>query len=359
MTSGRYNFPTTKIINTVILFGYLISSVACLPEIDRDLTIHPPLISPRTVTDVNLPFHEQWRRSNLLLFNTEADRLYVYGDQLIFVSYEDDGMTKRLEVLNAKTGILLWKTEPLPFSANSLAADEQRLYLALSAKIIVYDLLTGEILWEDALLGGRTTYWVYPMGNTLLVYSEEDVSLEGEEEQVIRKYDSQSGLLGGIDRINIQQKNSSLLLKTLIFDYWTDGEALWAINNEVNQEQWKIEIDNRVEYTPLLVDSKFIFASGIFSDVIAIDNTSGRQVWKYRDKIVSDLTAKHGTIYVVRTDAAIVGIDSETGEEAGYIGIEPRVTETSTRSHSYLIAVSEDMLFVYYGDSQELIAFSR
>jgi outer membrane protein assembly factor BamB len=223
----------------------------------------------------------------------------------------------------------------------------------------VYDLSTGEVLWEDALLGGRTTYQVFPIGETLLVYSEEDVSSEGYEEQVIRKYDSHSGFLRGIDRINIPEKNSSLLLKTPDFDYWTDGKSLWSINNEASQEQWKIKIDNQVEYDPLLIDSKLIFASGIFSDVICVDDTSGRQIWNYRDKIVSDLTTKQGIIYAIRTDAAIVGMDSKTGKEVGYIGIEPRLTETSSRSHAYLISVTEDMLFVYYGDSQELIALSK
>lgn len=359
MNSRKYNFVTTKIINAAVLAGCLIYAVACSSQGGREFPTTSLPISPRTVTDVNLPFHEQWRRSNLLIFNAESDRLHVYGNQLFFVSYEDDGMTRRLEALNANTGVLLWKTEPLAFTVDSLAADEKILYLALDRKILTYDLLTGEVLWEDALLGGRTTYWVYPLDNKVLVYSEEDVSLDGEAEQVVRTYDSQSGLLIATDRTIINQKNSSLLLKTPTYDYWTDGEMLWAINTEAKHEQWKVAIDNRVEYQPLLVDSKLIFASGIFSDVIGIDNISGDQIWKYKDKIVSDLTAISGTVYAIRTDAAIVGIDSATGEEVGYIGVEPRATETSSRSNAYLIAVSEDMLFVYYGDSQELIAFSK
>lgn len=359
MTTCKFGFAFTKAKNILVFVVCLIQLVACFPQRNKDFNVQSPQISTRTVTDVNLPFHEQWRRSNLLLFNTEADRLYVYGNQLFFVSYEDGGTTSRLEALNAKTGTLLWKTEPLPYLTNSLAIDGQRLYLALSSKIIVYDLSTGKVLWEDALLGGRTTYRVYPMGETLLVYSEEDISPDGYEEQVVRKYNSQNGFLRSVDRINISQKNSSLLLKTPDFDYWTDIKSLWSINKKVNQEQWKIKIDNRVEYEPLLIDSKLTFASGIFSDVICVDNISGRQIWKYGDKIVSDLVARQGIIYAIRTDAAIVGIDSTTGKEMGYIGVEPRVTETSSRSHAYLIAMSEDMLFAYYGDSQELIAFSR
>jgi outer membrane protein assembly factor BamB len=358
MTGKKVNFSFTKAETILVLVICLIHLVACFPQRNKNFNDQSPQISTRTVADVNLHFHEQWRKSNLRLFNTEADRLYLYGDQLFFVSYEDGGNARRLEALNAKTGTLLWETEPLPYSPDSLAIDGQRLYLALSSKIIVYDHSTGEVLWEDALLGGRTSYRVYPMGETLLVCSEEDISPDGYEEQVIRKYDSQNGFLMDTDRINIPQKDSSLLLETSDFDYWTDIKSLWSVNKN-HQEQWRIKIDARVQYNPLVIGSRLIFASGIFSDVICVDNISGRQIWKYGDKIVSDLAARQGIIYAVRTDAAIVGIDSTTGKEVGYIGIEPRVTETSSRSHAYLLAVSEDMLFVYYGDSQELIAFSK
>lgn len=358
MKTKKLGFAFTKTENILVFVVCLIHLAACFPQRNKDFNIQSPQISTRTVTDVNLPFHEQWRRSNLLLFNTDADRLYVYDNQLLFVSFEDGGNTRRLKALNAETGTVLWETEPLPFYANSLAIDAQRVYLALSSKIIVYDLSTGEVLWEDALLGGRTTYRVYPMGETLFIYSDEDISPNGGEELVIRKYDSKSGLLIDLNRININQKDASLLLKTSVYEYWTNGEMLWVVNED-RSEAWKVLIENRVTYQPLLADPILVFASGIFSDVIAIDNLSGRQIWKYRNKIVSDLAAKSGVIYAIRTDAAIVAIDLATGEEIGYISIEPHVTETSTRSNAYLITVSEDMLFVYYSDSQELIAFSR
>jgi outer membrane protein assembly factor BamB len=192
----------------------------------------------------------------------------------------------------------------------------------------------------------------------LLVYSEEDISSDGYEEQVVRKYDSRNGVLMGTDRIDIPQKDSSLLFKTSGSDYWADTKSLWAVN-QTHQEQWRIEIDDQVQYNPLLIDSKLIFASGIFSDVVCVDNASGYQIWKYQEKIVSDLAAWQGIVYVISTDAAIVGIDASTGKEIGHINVEPRVTETSSRSNAYLITISEGMLFVYYGDSQELIAFSK
>lgn len=361
MTTQKNRVIFSGMKSILVLIVCLICLVACFPLRNKNFSVETLQISTRTVAEVNLPIHEQWRRGNIFLFNTDADRLYAYGNQLFYVSYEDGGKTRILEALDAKTGVLLWRTEPLPYLPNSLAVDvdTQRLYLALSSKIIVYNSSTGEVLWEDSLLGGRTTYQVIPIGETLLVYSEEDVSSENHEEQVIRKYDSQSGVLKSIDRINLPQKNSSRLLTTPEFDYWSDGKSLWSINNRTSQEQWKIKIDNPVEYNPILTDLNLIFASGIFSDVVAVDNLNGEQIWKYDKKIVSNLAINSNVIYAIREDAVIIAIDILTGEEIGYVNMNPDFTEDNVRSLPFLIATNNNMIFVYYGDSQEIIAFSK
>ena len=236
----------------MVFVGFVISLVACLPKLDIGTPGSSP-VPPRLVMDSTLPFHEKWRISNLLIPFGTTTGVNVYGDRLFFVAYAADRLTHWLEVIDAKSGSLLWKTKPLPFTEDSLEADQQRLYLVLSRKILAYDHLTGEVLWEtDELLGGHTTYSIYPMGDTLFVYSEEDTSSE-RREQVIRKYNSQNGLLIDINHIEINH-NDSLLAKVSFFDYWTNGKALWAINNETEQQQWNIGIDNRVEYQPLLAE---------------------------------------------------------------------------------------------------------
>lgn len=338
----------------------LLSLISCLPRRDLNLPPTQSLESPRIVSYNNLPFYEKWRKSQVTILNPTWYRLRVYDKKLFFISYEYSTGTGRLEVLNAGNGQLLWKTEPLRDTAKSvLVVDQNRAYLAFTKEIIAYDLLTGEVVWKIPSPGDRTSYKLEILGNTLVVSSQEDVSLDGSEEQVVRIYDSQTGLLTDTQRSLITSKNSSLLLKTLNYEYWTDTETLWAINTEGKGEQWRVMLDNRVVYEPLFGDSIFIFASGIFSDIVAIDNISGRQIWRYEDKIVSDLAMKDGIVYAIKADATIVAIDSKTGKVVGHINVAPQATETGSRSLAFLIAVYEDLLFAYYGDSQEIIAFSR
>lgn len=358
MRMVKHNSVFTRIGITIFLVSIVTSLVACLPKLGFPGYISPSPAPSRTVRDGTLSFHEKWRMSNLLIYRRTTSRIYVSGDYLFYVAYKPDGVTHWLEVLDAKNGSLLWKTQELPFPENSLAADQQNLYLALSGKFLAYDISTGRLLWEthEPLLG-HTIYWVYPIKDSLLVYSEEDVS-PTRREQIIRSYDLQTGLLQNIDRIAIPQ-NDSFLLRTTSNDYWTNGTVLWAINKETNKRQWVIKIANSLEYQPAIADSTLIFASGIFSEVVGIDNLTGNQIWKYEGKIVSNLAATTGIVYAVRNDAAVIGIDALTGKEVGYIEIEPHVTEIDTRSLAYLVAATEDMIYVYYGDSQELIAFAK
>lgn len=343
-----------------IIVIYFSTMFSCSPRMDRSLPPTQSLKSSRVTAGGNLPFHEKWRMDQVFILNTRFNRLYAHENRLFFVSYEDNNGTGRLEALSTNDGSLLWKTEPLSKTVMSLlVADQEIVYLALSDKITAYDLSTGDVEWNAPLLGSRTSYKLEILENTLFVYSEEDISLDGNEELLVRKYDSRTGLQIDTQRSLIASKHSSLLLSTTDYEYWTDAETLWAINTNSKHEQWRVTLDNRVEYEPLVNDSIFIFASGIFSDIIAIDNISGKQAWKYQDKVVSDLAIKDGTLYAIKADATIIGINSKTGNEVGFINLKPQSTESGSRSLAFVIAVYENLLFTYYGDSQELIAFSR
>ena len=79
----------------------------------------------------------------------------------------------------------------------------------------------------------------------------------------------------------------------------------------------------------------------------------------YEGKAVSNLAANSGIIYLIKDDAALIGINANTGQEVYRVEVLPQFTENETRTMSYLVAVSDTSIYVYYGDSRELIAFSK
>jgi len=354
-----YSCVARRVINGISLFFLIIYLCGCHPfeNTSKNVTSNPTV--SRSVSNTTLSLHERWKISNLFIPHRQTSTIYSNGVYLFYVSYGEDEMTHWLNVINMIDGSTLWRSDFLPFSENSLAFDEQRIFLALSTKILAYNLFTGDLLWEtQENLPDRTEYKMYVKDNRLVVYSTED-SAPGNTTQVVRVYDAQSGILESSDSYTIPQ-DASCLLKTTTNDYWTDRSSIWVVNNQKREQKWSTMIDGPVQYQPLLTGNHLVVASGIFSDVTAIDVNTGNQAWMYSKRIVSNLAMESGVIYAIREDAAVVAINLSNGKELGYITISPRFTEESgSRVKSYLVAAANDMVVAYYGDSQEMIAFSE
>ena len=90
----------------------------------------------------------------------------------------------------------------------------------------------------------------------------------------------------------------------------------------------------------------------------AIDTTDGSLQWyALEDNLVSNFAIIDQTVYVIRGDGDIVGLALDTGQEVG--AIEFDTDQTDPNRNAYLLSASDHKLFVYYGDSRELIAFQR
>lgn len=333
---------------------------SCISTINESDWYTPPTAMPnRIISHTDFPIQEKWRRDDVSIQYRDNSVFLAVDELLIFVDFDFDELSRRMVALSVNTGTMIWETDPLAYPEEYLVSDSEKIYLALSNKIIAYDITTGKVLWQtEEDLPDRTQYRMRVEGNILIVYSIEDIN-EGSTKKLIRTFNTQNGALENVIEESAL-KGSSLILKTDEFEYWTDRSTVWLINRETNQQQWSIPINEAMQYEPILFDNIFIFASGIFSDLFALDNLNGTQIWKYNNKIVSNLTLDGNAIYVILEDASIVSIDAFTGEKLGSINIGPQYTENyGSRSLPFLIAATNDMIFVYYGDSREIIAFAK
>lgn len=343
----------------IILIALIVSLALQLIQGDNATFSIPPSLPSRSVMELTLPLHEEWRIPNVFLpYHTVLPSgVYANENHVFFVTSGPDLKARSLHVLAPKTGSLLWEAKDLPYPENSFTADQKRLYLALSRQIRAYDLYSGELLWTtQEELPGHAIYWLYLIGDNLFVVSEED-ALAGRQ-QVIRSYNAQSGLPGEVERIEVPH-NAHLVLRTSSNDFWTDGKSLWATDRSDRQSQWTLSITDPLQHQPLLINSQFVFASGIFSDVFGVDSVTGIQSWKYERRIVSNLAAVGEIIYAIREDATLVGINASTGDEIGHIAFSRATTESGTRSTTYWVAATGSAIYVYFGDSHELIAFTK
>lgn len=329
---------------------------ACTPIINENFGKSSTPTASRTVVSTTLPLQEKWRKSNIYIENVTGV-FFSNGNQLIFSDHDANNDLNWMTVLNSSNGSQLWKTKPEQYIVGtSIAVDNKRWYVSFGSTIRAYDLFTGNLLWEVTGLPMRTFHQMYVQADKLIVYSAEYYDTESTV-QVVRVYDPQTGMLEN----NIEKapsKSGSYILKTGSMDYWADRESVWAVENETGLDAWSVSTDEPIYGTPLLLDGEFIFASGLFSNVIALNNTTGEQIWKYDKKIVSNVAAESGVIYVIREDAALVAINAYTGKEIGHVIMMPSFTEPKdSRSIPYYVTVANHIVHVYFGDSHEIIAF--
>ena len=86
---------------------------------------------------------------------------------------------------------------------------------------------------------------------------------------------------------------------------------------------------------------------------------SGKKIWQTKvANFASNFVVISGTIYAITTEPAIVAIDAVTGQPVGRMTFSGGTLDTKN-GPEYWLLVNESKIFVYFHDSQELIAFER
>jgi outer membrane protein assembly factor BamB len=313
-------------------------------------------MASRTMVQNGLLFHELWRKGDLLIRAPMPAGVVASSKNVFFVDHNAGWDKRRLQVLDAATGQLQWSVPDLP-NEWSMATDQVRLFIAVAWNIRAFNLSDGKLLWRTpGELPGHTGYSIYPMGADILVYSTE--SSFQKSEQILRTYDASNGTLKELSRTETTPTAS--FFRTLSVDYWADSEKLWAIDRSSGRTQWQVKHSGSSPHWPILTDSLIILSSNQFSgapvELYAVDVRTGALVWRYAGRCLSNFVLTNNTLYAIREDTALVGIDLQTGREQGAINFVTTKPEDNTQ---YWVAATTDKVFAYFGDSQELIAFAQ
>lgn len=353
MRSARSRLKTIAAATAV----FMTMVVSCIQR-DTELLEQPTSLDARTTVEMTLPLSEQWRRTNISLpYFRIPSGVLASGEFVYFVDYETGHTKGHLRVLDASSGIAKWEVTGIP-RLHSMVAGQKILLIAVDWEIRAYDFSNGELLWHSERLPDHTSYLIYPVVNgEVLVYSVEDAF--NRREQVLRYYDIQNGSMENTIRTRVLPDSRMVLISSYA-EYWIDDDRLWATDKNSDTVLWQVAINGPVNSWPIQIDSILVFSfyNGIFSELWAVNATTGVLKWRYEEETVSNFALYQGAIYAIRVDGALVGIDPRTGQEVGHVSFAPTETETGTRKTAYWVTASDDMIFVYFGDSKELIAFS-
>jgi outer membrane protein assembly factor BamB len=306
----------------------------------------------RSIIEATLPVNEIWRISNINLPHLDIPAAMLASDDYVFFVSYDDGGKDSLNAIDSESGEILW-TVNIPL-IDSMIINESRIFIAVFWDIRSYNLSDGKLLWRSEQLPQHTGYRLHPIAEEkVLVYSVEDYS--GKREQVLRYYNIDDGILETVrQEISLGEW---LVLKFPDVEFWADRyDRFWAVSKPMNDFLWEANIDQQYNNTPTMMGSTIFLSDGAFPKLLAIDTNTGLQIWKYSEEIVSNIELSDGILYAVRLDGALTALDPNTGQEIGSIKFSPAETKPETKA--YWIATAGEKIFVYFGDSRELIALS-
>lgn len=317
----------------------------------------PAPIPSRQITQKSLHLRELWRRSIRLTLQGrgKSPRFTATNSTVIIADYDSNSLQYQLQILDTQTGKMV-SNIPIPkrIGLDSLIADNNNLYVAIDKEIEAYELPTGQLFWQSsAEPSERSSYKLTWLDGNVVNYS----SVLGEDYQLMSVYDSTNGTL-------VQQKqipiNPMPLLTTAKIEYKGEWSKLLAFDRYSGQQIWQTPLSGYPQLWPVLVESNLLIATyndqGSIAGLHSIDATNGSLNWyALKDDLISNFAVIDRTVYAIRRNGDIVGLDLDTGQEVGTIKFN--TSQTDANQNAYWLTANGRKLFAYFGDSRELIAF--
>ncbi len=318
-----------------------------------------PSVPPRTLSDRHdFPWQEQWRsRMNLYIpFQNNRNLIAAVEGGIFAHNPTSKGSDDWLKFANAEDGILRWEIE-IQGDICSMVADENRVYTVgiRNSKHVVtaYDLKTGEIIWtSEATLPGHQTYLIQFQADRLYVYSfrNEIYIFDPETGDLLDNYNAalnkDSEVMLQLDNGDVLQYDKKRLMLT------RDKEIIW-------QTDHRAFVLNRlpIVYNDLVI-IRFEEVNATFRGLMGIDLNTGETIWRRSDEFSSNFVIIDDLLYVISKDARILVLDPDTGRTSGFAQFLPN-SVINQKHRDTGIAVNNNMMYAYFEDSQELIAFER
>jgi outer membrane protein assembly factor BamB len=293
----------------------------------------------------DFPWQESWRLPMLLLGNYQNVRnLIAIKNGAVFM----DGWW--LKFVYADDGDLQWAVK-MEGPIDSIITDEKAVYV-VGNTVGRYDLQTGKPVWKSKMtLPGHTGYSLQLQDNNLYVY--EDIDL-------VFIFDTEKGeLLKKTQTPRIGQKPVSLL--QLENEGWlqSDGKQIMLVRNQ--EVLWQTKLKGLPQKFPVLYQDVLIVRfendRTVFDGLAGLDLTNGNLIWERPGEFYSNFVVVDNLLYVISKEAKILILDPKSGQTVGSAELLPNNVDTIHPISA--ISVNNNMMYVHFTDSQEVIAFKK
>ncbi len=342
----------------MVLILLTVGATSCGLLLGPQSSYQVPTPSPSYVIVSNsLPFHEVWRQvvgSSIEGTSGRSAPIMTVAAGIIVLPTSNEHATM-LMALGARDGKRLWTRElvdpsfpDMPEGVMSILADSKRVYVTLlSFYAKAFDLADGKPLWTTKELRGHTGYDIFPLlqGDTIQLYSTPNNT-------AIYNINITDGQIKSVD-----EYPRDLIMKTPTMRCFNSTKSMSCVNANTNQALWPNPAPDSAQMWPVFVNPETMIYTSVSYEkaIVAVDIASGRVLWQTTRNVTSNIAVVNGIVYSLRTDAALVAQDALTGHQIGLLQFNngPLQKQYGTE---YWVVAGDSMLFVYFGDSQELIA---
>lgn len=297
----------------------------------------------------NFSWQERWRFPIHLLRNNENVRNFIrVEDGIVLI----DGHW--LKFIHADQGDVQWAVE-LDGKIDSMVADERRVYVVGKAGLIAegYNLQTGELTWKsDIDLPGHRGYYLRLQDGHLYAYESFDL---------VYIFDPQTGQLADRIRISPVGQKPLALLRLENKDWLqSDSNQIMLVRND--EVLWRTDLKGLPQRFPQIYEDMVIVRfkddRTVFGGLVGLDLTTGQLIWERPGEFFSNFVIIDNLLYVTSKESKILLLDPKSGQTIGLAEFLPDNVVDTLHAVS-AITVNESMLYVYFSDSREMIAFEK
>jgi outer membrane protein assembly factor BamB len=265
---------------------------------------------------------------------------------LVFISYIDNTVYNKLNVLDADIGQKLWERDDSEngYATSTFAVGDKYIYWSLWPHYLAFDRYTGELAWQSQLSTG-------PGGYSGLLYDNGELTIVRPDMYVL---DANNGEI----KRRLDFKINSTAYKIydgVIYFIFGKVQALDTKNNSVRWEKNPGGIEGAIRWIPMIKDNRLYL--GLNGSLGALDARTGQIIWgkseprgKNEPFLSSNPAFVSDTIYAIFSDGSLRAFNDDDGSEMGRVNF-------GVANEDAALYATDDMLFVSLGDSR-LYAYS-
>lgn len=322
----------------------------------------PPTIQHYVVSG-NENFRELWQLNDAYTpAYGDSQALSANEEHIVFLgSFGQNTRESAIHVLDPSTGQIVTNIS-VSSRTHALAFDEHAVYISIdssgkidsnalngASQVVAYDIESGKRVWEQRIRGARGVSQLFAYGETVLVVGS---TIAG------KRYQRLDVFTGKVDF-----SDDTYLPVFYNGDIWymlKPPSSVLAKNGYTTDMLWEHVFDPRSVHTPPMITSGVIVGrtGQEIGQLYGIDSATGTIMWILEDGVYSNVVVDRSIAYFITEYAELKAVNVKTGGTLAVLRFEPMTPQEQLTQHRiYNVAVSDDIVVVYLGDSRQLFAF--